>query len=293
MLKMHGASSTQQSEKPHVVDDLVSFLDIAPTILSFATNEKFTKLPFMEGRVFFGEQSEAAPEFLYCAADRLDGNVDLKARSIRTKDWRLIENLVTDKPYLAPLAFRDQAPGYQELLRLHRQGGSSFPFLAQQKPRFELYNIQKDPEEANNVASVPENKATFKRLKKSLQSMYVTDLGITHTESELVAEMYPNGTQPMTAPVAISIDTETEPKFVLSSTTPSASILYRFKRRGYAYFNHEVSNWFTYAETDGPTNLDVASLKLLSERYPHVFLEAKATRYGYQDSTSVTASLSP
>lgn len=292
MLKM----PTEDSMEPKVgiIDELVSFTDLAPTLLSLAADAKDSKpSAFMEGRVFFGRHKAPEPDFLYCATDRLDGNTELKSRSIRTKEWRLIENIVPNKPYLSTVLFRNQAPGYKELLRLREDGDRSFLFLADTKPRYELYNIQEDPEEARNVASLPQFQETLRTLNMTLISKYPTDLGIQLSEAALVAQMYPNETQPFTEPVSISIDKEKgEPRMVLSCPTPSSSILYRFKRRGYAYFNHEVSHWFIYTEHHGRTNLYIDRLKAIVERFPNVYLEAKATRYGFKDSDSVTASLS-
>src|SRR5690606_29547314 len=52
-----------------VNDDLVSFIDFAPTVLSLASAPGRTSV--LRGRVFLGDDAAPAPEFVFAARDRM------------------------------------------------------------------------------------------------------------------------------------------------------------------------------------------------------------------------------
>ncbi|MEM7012264.1 MAG: sulfatase, partial [Verrucomicrobiota bacterium] len=77
------------------VDQLVSFVDFAPTMLSILGVD----IPeYMMGTAFLGEQAGEPREYVYGARDRVDEAADL-SRSVRDKRWLYIRNFM---PHISP-----------------------------------------------------------------------------------------------------------------------------------------------------------------------------------------------
>jgi arylsulfatase A-like enzyme len=56
-------------------DELVTFEDLAPTIISIATNEQ--KLDYMKGRIFMGAKKEKTDSIFWCSRDNTDEVIDM------------------------------------------------------------------------------------------------------------------------------------------------------------------------------------------------------------------------
>ena len=86
--------------KPGTVDgQLVSFVDLAPTVLNLAGVEI---PPHMQGRPFLGRDLPPEREYVYSIRDRMDERYDM-IRSVRGKQFRYIRNYRPWKTY-APVA---------------------------------------------------------------------------------------------------------------------------------------------------------------------------------------------
>ena len=81
-------------------DDLVSFLDLAPTVLSLAGAEAPVH---MQGRVFLGDGVEPAPEYLFFTRDRMDSVHD-RIRAVRDRRYKYIRNFEPGLPYAQHIA---------------------------------------------------------------------------------------------------------------------------------------------------------------------------------------------
>ena len=100
-------------------DELISFIDLKPTILSLAGVEPPA---YVDGRAFLGEH--ASPEertYVHGAADRFDEEYDM-IRAVRDHRFKYMRNFQTEKPYYLPVAYREQMPIMQELLRMRDAG---------------------------------------------------------------------------------------------------------------------------------------------------------------------------
>jgi len=94
-----------------VNNDLVSFVDFAPTVLSRLN------LPIpdhMQGQAFLGSQKSESRKFVFAAKDRMDPVMDT-ARAVRDKRYKYIRNYFPEKPFVQFLPYRDQMPLMQEL----------------------------------------------------------------------------------------------------------------------------------------------------------------------------------
>jgi uncharacterized sulfatase len=134
-----------------VRDDLVCFLDLAPTVLSLAGAE----VPkHMQGRVMLGDKLEQAPQYVYGARDRMDEAHD-RIRTVRSDRYRYIRNYHPELPYMQYINYMDEMPIMRDWRR-HAFEGKLNPtqmlYMKPTKPDVELYDLENDPYEINNLA---------------------------------------------------------------------------------------------------------------------------------------------
>lgn len=100
-------------------DDLISSVDIAPTMLSIAG----VSIPsYMQGQAFMGTQvSKVRHQYVFAARDRMDERYD-RVRSVRDKQYRYIYNFMPQQPKYQDIAYRLGIPMMKELLELHKEG---------------------------------------------------------------------------------------------------------------------------------------------------------------------------
>ena len=152
--------------KPGTVrKDLTSTLDISSTTLALAGLE----IPrYFDGVDLFAADFKPR-EYVVSARDRCDYTID-RIRSLRTDRYRYIRNFLTDRPLLQP-QYRDNRD-YVKFLRAGHAAGT-LPKLTDEiffgpRPAEELYDIEKDPHEIDNLARDPAFKAELERHRKLL-----------------------------------------------------------------------------------------------------------------------------
>jgi arylsulfatase A-like enzyme len=169
-----------------VNDELVSFIDFAPTTLSLAN----IKVPdYMEGQVFLGEAKAEPRQYIYAFRDRMDPAPET-IRAVRDQRYKYVRNYRPDLPYIGFIPYRDQAEMMQKILQLKEEGKlgpDQWQFWAEKKPLEELYDTQQDPYEIHNLASEPEY---FEKLAELRQA-----------QEDFVAKYGDLGMIPMAAPV--------------------------------------------------------------------------------------------
>ena len=139
-------------EAGSIREDLVSGLDIAGTSLALAGID----IPVtMECRDLFGRGLEPR-EFVISARDRCDYTID-RIRSVRTRRFHYIRNFMTDRPYMQP-NYRDAWEITQVMRRLNAEGRLDEVqdrFWSDDRPAEELYDLQNDPHEIDDLAGRP------------------------------------------------------------------------------------------------------------------------------------------
>ena len=167
-------------------NQLVSFVDFAPTILDAANIER--KFPF-EG-TSFNEKDQR--KYIYAATDRFDGNTDMR-RSIRGSNFKLIYNADTTTPVYKKVAYRQQMKTMQVLDSLKQKQKLNTYFsnwFSKDKDSFELYEISKDYYEASNLIHDPKYKEIFKKLQRYLFAwIKESDFG-NMSESDMLNHMF-------------------------------------------------------------------------------------------------------
>lgn len=169
-------------------DDLVCFLDFAPTVLSLANAEAPKSMP---GRVIIGAKTQTAPKFVFSCRDRMDETYD-RIRSVRGQRFRYVRNFHPELPYAQWINYGDEMPLMKEWRRLafeNKLNDVQKAFFARTKPDEELYDTQSDPHETINLAKNAAYLADLKDMRAALENWIVEtkDLG-TVPEKELIAK---------------------------------------------------------------------------------------------------------
>jgi uncharacterized sulfatase len=150
-----------------VNDELVNFVDLAPTILSLAGLE----IPdYMQGAPLLGKNADPERQYIYAIRDRVDEVLEF-SRSIRSERYHYIRNFYPHRPRMQRSFFSEITPIRQEIRRMHSAGelkGSEKWLMAPVKPAEELYDTQADPLEMNNLAGDSEYASIVAEMKAEL-----------------------------------------------------------------------------------------------------------------------------
>jgi len=153
-----------QAAPGSVVDELVSSIDFAPTVLKLANQP----IPdSMQGRAFLGEQLKPPRQYVYGARDRMDERYDI-IRSVRDQRFRYLRNYEPFKPYYQYMNTPEKGATMGELRRLAKVGqlpDAARLFMADDKPAEELYDLEQDPHEINNLANDPKYRDVLQRMR--------------------------------------------------------------------------------------------------------------------------------
>ena len=245
---------------------LISMVDLAPSVLALAGIQP---PDFIQGRALL--TADESQQYVFAGRDRMDSVPDY-VRAVRDQRYKYIRNYLPDLAYYRPLTFRDMFPVMQALW----QGNAAGTLAPQQqfyfdapRPAEELYDLQEDPQELVNLAGRSSHQDTLKRLSQAMDQ-WLADVGDTSAmaEEDMMEAMWPGGQQPQTQPPAFLVQGQ---RLLLSSPTLGASIAYRV--------SGDDAPWMLYS---GPIPWPVS-------RQDHV--EAKAVRYGYEESPVVTFGL--
>jgi len=208
-----------------VVDDIVSLMDLGPTVMSLAG----IKAPkHMHGKAFLGQyRSNAARNYAFGSADRFDEHTQM-SRSVIDGRYVYIRNYMMDQAYTYPLYYREQIEMTQTLIKMNEQSalqGDAQYIFQKSLPREELYDLNNDPDEVHNLVNDVKHQAKLKELRSALYQwqLAVNDKGFI-PEHDLVNLMWPGGIQPETLPVEIIKNGKT---IELHCATKGASIAYQ------------------------------------------------------------------
>lgn len=224
-------------------DALISFVDLAPTILSLAG----IKPPkYLDGTPFLGVLKGDENKYVFGSSDRFDGFTD-RSRSIRTKEFLYVKNYFPEKRKYKDVAYRKQIPFMQELLELNNENklNNEQKIWFNSKTGEELYNVVKDPYQMNNLVSDPSYKHELKDLRKKFEKHQKKheDFGMI-PELEMVEEMWPSLEQPTTALPKVK---ESASSIKLSCDTKGASIAYIISDSLMKTYNYD-SKWQLYSK---------------------------------------------
>ncbi len=153
-----------------VRDQLISFADFAPTMLSLLN----LKVPdYIQGTPFLGDKSQSN-DFVFATSDRVDEAYEL-VRSVRTQEYRYIRNYLPHRPLIQPNYYSDQSEISQANRRILMQNPSMTnaqqSMWLSKRPVEELYQVLKDPDETNNLAGNSDYKEVLLDLRSKNREM--------------------------------------------------------------------------------------------------------------------------
>jgi N-sulfoglucosamine sulfohydrolase len=264
-----------------VIDDLVSFIDLAPTVLALAA---VTVPVHMQGRVLIGPKAGPPPAYVFAARDRMDIEYDMM-RSARDSRYLYIRNFQPELPYAGHITYRNQMGIMQEWLRLQAEGalsGAAAAWMQNSRPAEELYDTQADPHQIRNLSGDAAQQPTLQRMRAAVKDWMVriVDQGLIN-EAEMIDRMWPGGVQPQTAaPYILPRRTTEDParKEFVPLTAPMEIVIYvptQGASIGYTTDDGPSARWRLYT---GPILVESP-----------LTLRAKAIRYGYKESAETRA----
>lgn len=162
------------------VDELVGFIDLAPTMLSLAGID----IPkTMQGRAILGPQRSAEPEYMVAFRDRMDERYDC-SRAIRDHQYLYIRNWLPYRPQGQYLEYMFQTPTTLAWKKAFEEGklNEAQSFFWKPKPTEELYDLAKDPYQTINLADQKDHEATLQLMRQRLRewTLSTRDLGLLH-----------------------------------------------------------------------------------------------------------------
>ena len=235
--------------------DLVSFLDIAPTVLNLAG----VSIPsYMDGKSIFGNEKN---EYIFAARDRLD-SFKGKTRAVRNKDYKLIKNYSLGIVGAQKLSFRENLMSMKELRKMYENNelNEIQKIWLELIPELQLYDLNNDPYEINNLAYDPNYKDKVLLLENVLEQWIEKNNFHGHLEEEdLIEVFWPENTQPQT----------TEPLYSLED--------------GFLHLkNNDVSKDASIGFSYDGKNWEVYSEPIEIKKNKKIYF--KAVRYGWKES---------
>ncbi|TWT84214.1 Arylsulfatase [Planctomycetes bacterium CA13] len=178
-----------------VVDDLVCTTDISATILKLAGA---TIPDYITAKPFLGVDQPQYRSYVRSARDIWD-EIDECSRSITTKQFSYIKNHMPEVPWATDQAYLElNRPALHVMRRLKKQDKlteAEMTFFREQKPAEELYDLEKDPDQLENLANNPEYASVLDEMRaketdwlSSNPDLGLDDLGNRHPEQGLAAE---------------------------------------------------------------------------------------------------------
>lgn len=169
-----------------VRDELVSWVDLAPTILRLAGVDVPERY---DGQVVLGPDAAPPREYACSGRGRMDETYDY-VRSVRDRRFRYVKNYEPQLPYQQVNIYEWFQLTTQTVLELHETGRLSGPpaqWMSDTKPEEELYDVTVDPDNVHNLADDPAYAADLQRMREALESHLATvgDLGAV-PERELI-----------------------------------------------------------------------------------------------------------
>ncbi len=144
---------------------LVTFVDFAPTVLKLCG----VKPPaYMEGVPFLGAKVGPAPKYVFGGRDRMGASYDL-CRYVRGERFYYIRNFMPQLPWGQYSDYGQAIASLRAWDRLHAEGklhGAPARFYQVPKPMEELYDMQTDPFQTNNLADDPKHQKQLRKLRR-------------------------------------------------------------------------------------------------------------------------------
>jgi arylsulfatase A-like enzyme len=151
-----------------VCDDIVTFEDFGPTIISLAGG----KIPsYMKGHVFLGKNNEPAARSYSFGSVHRTSHVIRSSRTIRTDRYQYNRNYIPHISEMHGTSYFDPAEITQEIKSCYQNGtltGAALDFADPTTPPEELYDVVNDPHKVRNLVDSPEHRHILNELRGTM-----------------------------------------------------------------------------------------------------------------------------
>ncbi len=146
-------------------DRRVGFIDLAPTMLSIAEIEP---PKWMQGGAFAGKFQTEAPEYSFGFRGRMDERIDL-VRTVFGKRYVYIRQYMPHRAYGQYIQYMFVTPTTQVWHDKFHAGelNEAQSHFWKKKPAEELYDLETDPDEVNNLADSAEHQDILNKMRKA------------------------------------------------------------------------------------------------------------------------------
>ena len=226
-----------------VNDNLISAVDLAPTVLSLAK----VKVPtYMQGQAFLGKQkSKQKRNYVFAARDRMDTEYD-RVRMVRDTAFRYVYNFMPEKMNYQSIEFRLGIPMMNDILKYKDEGKLTTAQMNwfKTKPLEELYHVKSDPYEFKNLGTDILFADKLNELRAELKR-WIAEVGdmAEVPEKDMIKQMW-NGQDsvPHTEKAMVAVRGKS---ITLSCNTEGASIGYQLLKQGEkdVIEMHEIKTW--------------------------------------------------
>jgi N-sulfoglucosamine sulfohydrolase len=160
-----------QEQQGGVSQAFVSWVDVTPTLLDFA--DAVPEKPRYHGRSFRSVLDQEAPEGwdeIYCSQTFHEVTMYYPMRVVRSGKWKLIWNIAS------PLSFPFASDLWESTTwqAVRREGLETYGQRKVEeylhRPAFELYDLEADPWEANNLAADPAQAERLATMQQKLRA---------------------------------------------------------------------------------------------------------------------------
>jgi len=156
---------------------LVSFVDLAPTLLSLIGQKP---LDWMQGYAFAGPFDAGPQPFVYGFRGRMDERQDM-IRSVHDGRYVYVRHFMPHRPYGQHVSYMFQTPTTAVWKKLFDAGqlNAEQSLFWKEKPTEELFDLQSDPDEVHNLAESSAHQDTLKKLRAAQRelALRIRDVG--------------------------------------------------------------------------------------------------------------------
>lgn len=155
-------------KKGSVREDMVTQIDLLASSLAIAG----LPIPInIQGKDIFSDKYEKQ-KYVFASRDRCDETIEL-IRSVRSDRYKYIRNFLSYRPHAQRNQYKDGKEISKHMLELYNSGKLNelqLRYYQPTRPPQELYDLENDPYEINNLANNPKYKSELKKMRSVLYS---------------------------------------------------------------------------------------------------------------------------